>query len=206
MTRTLTRCLAAAVVALGCGAETDTSTPDAAVDETPRVALETTLGTITLELDRARAPETVKHFVTHVRSGFYDGVVVHRIEPGFVIQIGGWQPDGRERKTSAFPVPNENPNGLANVRGTLAMARTSDPHSGLVDFFINLVDNRSKLDFRDSSVTGFGYVVFGNVVAGMDIVDMIARIPTEAKSRQLRSYPLTPPVIERARLIEQATP
>ena len=187
------------VMFLAAACRGEKATPETAtVDPHPTVVLETSLGPIKLELDRDHAPETVKHFLTHVHSGFYNGVVVHRVEAGFVIQIGGWQPDGRERKTSAFPVANENPNSLSNLRGTISMARTSDPHSGLVDFFINLVDNRDKLDFRDSSVAGFGYVVFGKVVEGMDVVDSIARLPIERKSRRLRSYPSETPVIERA--------
>ena len=187
-----------AAIALACAPADDAAESDAATDEPVTVVFETNLGEIVAEMDDEHAPETVRHFLTHVRSRFYDGVVVHRVEPGFVIQAGGWQPDGRERNTSAYPVANENPNGRSNTRGTLSMARTSDPHSGLVDFFINLVDNAARLDFRDSTVAGFGYVVFGDIVSGMDVVDSIARIPTESRGRSLRAYPVQDVVITRA--------
>ena len=118
-----------------------------------------------------------------------------------MIQAGGFQPDLRERKTSAFPVANENPSGLLNVRGTIAMARTTDPHSGLVDFFFNLVDN-PKLDFRDSTVEGWGYVAFGRIVEGLDVMDSIARIPTERRTRVLRTFPVAPVVITSAQIRE----
>ncbi len=191
--------VAAMLMGLGCVSGDQPATEEtAAPAESITVVFETNLGDIVAELDPGRAPETVRHFVTHVRSQFYDGVVFHRVEPGFVIQAGGWQPDRRERNTSAFPVANENPNGLSNARGTIAMARTSDPHSGLVDFFINLADNQGRLDFRDSTVAGFGYVVFGRVTQGMEVVDSIARIPTRAMGRRLRSYPVEDVIISRA--------
>jgi cyclophilin family peptidyl-prolyl cis-trans isomerase len=190
---------------LGCAPGEKPATDETAGDLPTTVVFETNIGKIVAELDRDAAPETVRHFVTHVRSKFYDGVVFHRVEPGFVIQAGGWQPDGRERNTSAFPVANENPNGLSNTRGTIAMARTSDPHSGLVDFFISLVDNSGRLDFRDSTVAGFGYVVFGNIVEGMDVVDSIARIPTVNRGRGRRAYPIEDVIIEKAYL-RAATP
>ena len=191
------------IMAVGCTADERPDTDDAA-DGPVIVVFETNLGEIVAELDPEHAPETVRHFLTHVRSKFYDGVVFHRVAPGFVIQAGGWQTDGRERNTSAFPVANENPNGRTNARGTLSMARTSDPHSGLVDFFINLVDNASRLDFEDSTGTGrgFGYVVFGTITSGMDIVDSIARIPTTNRGRGRQTYPVEDVVIGRAYLRE----
>lgn len=166
----------------------------------PVVVFETSLGTIVAELAPDHAPQTVRHFLTHVRSQFYDGVIVHRVEPGFVIQAGGHQPDTSERRTSAFPVANENPTGLLNTRGTLALARTADPHSGLVDFFINLADN-AKLDYRDSTAEGWGYVVFGRVIEGMDVVDAIAGTPTRPQGR-LRNLPIEPIIIDHAYIRE----
>ncbi len=183
--------------AIGCTAGDQPATEEATDDGPITVVFETNLGEIVAEMESEHAPETVRHFLTHVRSRFYDGVVFHRVAPGFVIQAGGWQPDGRERNTSAYPVANENPTGQTNARGTLAMARTSDPHSGLVNFFINLVDNAGRLDFRDSTTAGFGYVVFGRVTSGMDVVDSIARIPTSSRGRGRRSYPVEDVVIGR---------
>jgi cyclophilin family peptidyl-prolyl cis-trans isomerase len=162
----------------------------------PVVVLETNLGDIVIELEPARAPETVRHFLRHVRSRFYDSVMFHRVVPGFVVQAGGYMPDMRERKTSAYPIANENPTGLTNLRGTVAMARQSDPHSALVDFYINLADN-PRLDFRDSTAAGFGYVVFGRVLSGMEVADSLARIPTRPRNR-LTSVPVEPVVIRRA--------
>ncbi len=185
------------IFAIGCTSGEQPATKEATEDAPITVVFETNLGEIVAEMDLEHAPETVRHFVTHVRSRFYDGVVFHRVEPGFVIQAGGWQPDGRERNTNAYPVANENPTGQTNARGTLAMARTSDPHSGLVNFFINLVDNAGRLDFRDSTAAGFGYVVFGRITSGMDVVDSIARIPTSSRGRGRRSYPVEDVVIGR---------
>jgi len=189
--------MALVILAIGCASDEQPVTEEAADDAPITVVFETNLGEIVVEMDSENAPETVRHFMTHVRSKFYDGVVFHRVEPGFVIQAGGWQPDGQERNTSAYPVANENPTGQTNARGTLSMARTSDPHSGLVDFFINLVDNAGRLDFRDSTTAGFGYVVFGTITSGMDVVDSIARIPTASRGRGRRSYPVEDVIIER---------
>ena len=192
----------AAFVALwivGCSGQ-DAAPATDGTSSPPVVVFETSLGTIVAELAPEHAPQTVRHFLTHVRSQFYDGVVVHRVEPGFVIQAGGYQPDMRERRTSAFPVANENPTGLLNARGTLAMARTADPHSGLIDFFINLADN-AKLDYRDSTADGWGYVVFGRVIEGMDVVDVIAGTPTRPQGR-LRSLPIEPIIISHAYIRE----
>lgn len=185
------------LVTIGCTSGEQPATEEATDDAPTTVVFETNLGEIVVEMDEEHAPETVRHFLKHVRSRFYDGVVFHRVEPGFVIQAGGWQTDGRERNTSAYPVANENPTGQTNARGTLSMARTSDPHSGLVDFFINLVDNAGRLDFRDSTTAGFGYVVFGRITSGMDVVDSIARIPTSSRGRGRRSYPVEDVVIGR---------
>jgi cyclophilin family peptidyl-prolyl cis-trans isomerase len=149
----------------------------APADDTPVVILETSLGPITLELDRARAPMTVENFLRYVDAGHYNGTVFHRVIPGFMIQGGGCTADLSEKPTGR-PVKNEAGNGVSNRRGTIAMARTSDPDSATAQFFINLADNT----FLDrSSASGAGYTVFGRVIAGLDVVDQIAAIPTGPK-------------------------
>jgi len=164
----------------------------AATDANPVVVLETSKGRIVMQLDRAKAPKTVENIVTHVDGHFYDGLVFHRVIKGFVIQTGMHIPDGRTRLSSAPPVPNEADNGLKNVRGSIALARTDDPNSGGVQFYINVKDNPS-LDFKAKTVAGWGYCVFGRVTAGMDVVDAIAAVPTRPDDD-----PVTPVVITRA--------
>jgi peptidyl-prolyl cis-trans isomerase B (cyclophilin B) len=135
------------------------------------VVLETSLGSIKLELDDAKAPVTVANFLSYVDEGFYDGTLFHRVIPTFMIQGGGFEPGLKQKKTKAA-IKNEAPNGLSNVRGAIAMARTSDLHSATAQFFINVGDNRS-LDDRRSP-----YCVFGKVVEGMDVVDKIKAVAT----------------------------
>ncbi|ROR32710.1 peptidylprolyl isomerase [Inmirania thermothiophila] len=173
----------------------------AAAAERPRVALETTLGRIVVELDPERAPRTVANFLRYVDEGFYDGTVFHRVVPGFVIQGGGFTPDLRLKRPHS-PIPNEADNGLSNRRGTLAMARTADPHSANSQFFINLVDN-PFLDHRDRTPRGWGYAVFGRVVEGIDVVDRIGRVDTGPAGPFPRDVPRTPVVIERAYRVEE---
>jgi peptidyl-prolyl cis-trans isomerase B (cyclophilin B) len=141
-----------------------------------RVFFETTLGKIVIELDDLKAPNTAKNFADYVRSGFYDGTIFHRVIPGFVVQGGGMLP-GLDQKKGSAPIRNEASNGRKNLRGTLSMARTNDPHSATSQFFINLVDN-SALDHKAPTGAGWGYAVFGDVVEGMDVVDEIAKVPT----------------------------
>lgn len=172
--------------------------PEAEAGSGPTVVvLETTMGDIALELDQERAPETVRNYLRYVRGGFYNGLTFHRVRQGFMIQAGALTPD-RQRRTSrdAFPVVNEAENGLKNERGTLAMARTGDPHSATSEFFINLVDN-TMLDFTERTAEGWGYAVFGRVIEGMNVVDAIAEVPVE-RWRQYEAVPLEPIVIERA--------
>ena len=140
-----------------------------------QVDLETSAGTIRVELDDEKAPETVKNFITNVENGHYDGTVFHRVIKGFMIQGGGMTSDMKEKQTRA-PIPLESRNGLANQRGTIAMARTSDPNSATSQFFINVKDN----DFLNQaqSPDRNGYAVFGKVVQGMDVVDKIRATPT----------------------------
>jgi peptidyl-prolyl cis-trans isomerase A (cyclophilin A) len=161
-----------------------------------KVRLETTQGTIVLELDAAKAPKTVANFVAYVKAGHYDGTVFHRVIPGFMIQGGGMTPDLQE-KPKRPPIPLESRNGLVNARGTVAMARTSVPDSASAQFFVNLKDN----DFLNAAASpdGHGYAVFGKVVQGMDVVDAIAKVPTAAKG-PYQDVPVTPVVIRKATL------
>jgi peptidyl-prolyl cis-trans isomerase B (cyclophilin B) len=135
------------------------------------VVLETSLGSIKLELDAVKAPATVANFLSYVDEGFYDGTVFHRVIPTFMIQGGGFEPGLKQKKTKAA-IKNEAPNGLSNLRGTIAMARTSDLHSATAQFFINVANN-GGLDDRHSP-----YCVFGKVVEGMDVVDKIKAVST----------------------------
>ena len=141
-----------------------------------KILMDTSLGTITLELDEERAPETVRNFAEYARSGHYDGTIFHRVIDGFMIQGGGFTKD-MNQKTTRAPIRNEAANGLKNKRGTIAMARTSLVDSATSQFFINLVDN-AFLDFRSPTPQGFGYAVFGVVTDGMDVVDAIAKVKT----------------------------
>lgn len=144
-----------------------------------RVLFETTLGNIEIELDEAKAPGTAKNFANYVQEGFFDGTIFHRVIPGFVVQGGGMLP-GMDQKRGNEPVRNEATNGLKNLRGSLSMARTSDPHSATSQFFINLVDNAS-LDHKAPTGAGWGYAVFGKVVSGMETVDAMAAVPTGSR-------------------------
>ncbi len=141
-----------------------------------KVLMETSLGTITLELDEAKAPETVRNFVAYAQAGHYDGTIFHRVIDGFMIQGGGFTKDMNQKPTRA-PIRNEAMNGLRNARGTIAMARTMVVDSATSQFFINLVDN-DFLDFTAPTPQGFGYAVFGKVTDGMAVVDAIAKVKT----------------------------
>ena len=141
-----------------------------------KVLMETSRGTITLELDEAKAPETVRNFVDYAKAGHYDGTIFHRVIDGFMIQGGGFTKDMNQKPTRA-PIRNEAMNGLKNARGTIAMARTMVVDSATSQFFINLVDN-DFLDFTSPTPQGFGYAVFGKVTDGLDVVDAIAKVKT----------------------------
>jgi cyclophilin family peptidyl-prolyl cis-trans isomerase len=145
--------------------------------QNPRVVLETSLGNITLELDLAKAPVTVKNFLAYTDAGFYDGTIFHRVIPGFMIQGGGMTP-GLQEKPNHDPIKNEAANGLSNLRGTIAMARTQVIDSATSQFFINVKDNLF-LNHRDNSSNGFGYCVFGKVTAGMEVADKIVAVATK---------------------------
>jgi peptidyl-prolyl cis-trans isomerase A (cyclophilin A)/peptidyl-prolyl cis-trans isomerase B (cyclophilin B) len=166
----------------------------------PQVELKTTAGTIVVELFPEKAPKTVENFVQYTKDGFYDGTIFHRVIPGFMIQGGGFATDFKQKPTRAA-IRNEAENGLKNTVGTLAMARTSDPHSATAQFFINVSDNRS-LDFRFPTQEGYGYTVFGKVVKGMDVVERITKVATGPGPAPHGDVPVKPIIIEHARLIE----
>jgi peptidyl-prolyl cis-trans isomerase B (cyclophilin B) len=140
------------------------------------VELHTNHGVIRAELDDAKAPATVANFLEYVQAGHYDGTVFHRVIPGFMIQGGGFEP-GLKQKPARAPIANEANNGLKNAKYSFAMARTSAPHSATAQFFINATDN-AFLDFKSESAQGWGYAVFGRVVAGSEVVDAIERVRT----------------------------
>jgi cyclophilin family peptidyl-prolyl cis-trans isomerase len=141
-----------------------------------QVVMETSKGTIELALDAGKAPGTVENFVTYAKAGFYNGTIFHRVIPGFMVQGGGFTPAMEQRPTRAA-IQNEASNGLKNARGTIAMARTGDPHSATSQFFINVANN-AMLDFTQAEGSGWGYAVFGKVTKGMDVVDAIVNVPT----------------------------
>jgi peptidyl-prolyl cis-trans isomerase A (cyclophilin A) len=167
-----------------------------AVAANPQVEIKTNQGTIVLELDAEKAPKTVENFLQYVKDGFYKGTIFHRVIDGFMIQGGGFTPDMKQKDTRA-PIPNEAKNGLKNAPGTIAMARTMDPHSASAQFFINLVNN-APLDYP--SRDGWGYAVFGKVVQGMDVVQKIGKTAT-GNAGMFQNVPTTPIVIESAQLL-----
>ena len=175
---------------------------DAAPAGLQQVRFETTMGAFTVEVDPARAPLTAESFLQYVRDQHYDGTVFHRVIGNFVIQGGGYLPDGTEKPVRGG-VPNESGNGLSNRRGTVALARTGDPHSGTSQFYVNVTDNIAL----DPSPTRWGYAVFGRVVEGMDVVERIASVATGSSGSFQEDAPLQPVVITTARVIgEAATP
>ncbi len=168
----------------------------------PQVELKTSAGVIVLELQPGKAPGTVANFLQYVKDGHYDGTLFHRVIPGFMIQGGGFTRDFQEKPTRK-PVRNEANNGLKNTVGTIAMARTPDPHSASAQFFINVADN-AMLDFRFPTQEGYGYTVFGKVVRGMNVVESITKVATGPGPAPHANVPAKPIVIESARLIEAA--
>jgi cyclophilin family peptidyl-prolyl cis-trans isomerase len=169
----------------------------------PRVVLQTNQGNLVLELEPESAPVTVDNFLGYVDSGHYDGTIFHRVVPGFMIQGGGFTAQ-LERKPIREPIENEAANGLKNARGTIAMARTNDPHSATDQFFINVVDNWA-LDHRAKDQAGWGYAVFGSVVEGMEVADAIVAVRTAPRGPH-RHLPVEPVVIERAYRSTAETP
>jgi len=162
-----------------------------------KVLIKTSLGDITVELYADKAPKSVENFLAYARSGFYDGTIFHRVIADFMVQGGGFTADLRQKKTRA-PVVNESKNGLSNLRGTLAMARTADPNSATAQFFINTVDNQ-RLDYAGDANPG--YCVFGKVTAGLDVVDKIRAVPTGAQGPFRSDVPTTAVVIEKVTVL-----
>ena len=160
-----------------------------------KVVLHTSHGAIALELDAARAPKTVANFLDYVRSGHFNNTLFHRIIDGFMIQGGGFTPEFRQKPTKA-PIENEAANGLKNARYSVAMARTGDPHSATAQFFINVADN-AFLDHKSRDAKGWGYCVFGRVVAGTEVVDRIKGVATGDRGMH-QNVPKEDVVIERA--------
>ena len=164
------------------------------------VHMVTNFGTIILELEAVKAPKTVDNFLQYVRDGHYNGTVFHRVIDKFMIQGGGFGP-GMTQKPARAPIENEAKNGLRNTRGTVAMARTSDPNSATCQFFINVVDN-DFLNFTAPTATGWGYCVFGKVVDGMHVVDAIKGAPTGSKLG-FKDVPLSDVLIEQVTLVDK---
>ncbi len=165
----------------------------------PTVLVETSMGPIKIELNQEKAPESVKNFLSYVADGHYTGTVFHRVIKNFMVQGGGFN-EKHERQPMKAPIANEATNGLGNDRGTLAMARTSDPHSATAQFFINLVDN-NFLNHTGKNPRGWGYAVFGKVVEGMDIVDTMGKVDTGASAPFRSDVPKTSIVITNVTLL-----
>ncbi len=174
------------------------ATPAPVKAANPRVALETSLGRIVVELDPAKAPRTVENFLNYVKTGYYDGTIFHRVIPDFMIQGGGFTADMKQKPTQP-PIANEADNGWKNHRGTLSMARTNDPGSATSQFFISVKDNKS-LDHTAKTPGGWGYAVFAKVVEGMEVVDKIVMVKRGNRG-PYGDVPETAVVIEKATLL-----
>jgi peptidyl-prolyl cis-trans isomerase A (cyclophilin A) len=188
--------------ALACGilvACTGIASAAETAAKNPMVVMQTSLGTIKLELFAREAPLSVKNFLDYATGGFYSGTVFHRVIPNFMIQGGGFTADMNQKKTNA-PIKNEADNGLKNLRGTIAMARTMIVDSATAQFFINVKDN-GFLNHTDNTAKGYGYAVFGKVSEGMDVVDKIAAVRTGVRMG-VPDVPLAPVVIESMKVIE----
>lgn len=168
----------------------------------PRVRIQTNMGDIVLELNKAKAPVSVENFLSYVNEGYYNGTIFHRVIDGFMIQGGGFTED-LQRKNAKAPIKNEANNGLKNNRGTVAMARTNDPNSATAQFFVNVVNN-DFLNYRSATTRGWGYAVFGQVVEGMDVVDKIRKTPTGPSGPFRKDVPKTTVVIQSATVVPQA--
>jgi peptidyl-prolyl cis-trans isomerase B (cyclophilin B) len=181
-------------------AETADSAANQETKEYSNVILHTNHGAITIELFEDKAPESVKNFIQYARDGHYDGTLFHRVIPNFMIQGGGFDTDFNQKSTRE-PITNEADNGLENTRGTLAMARTNDPHSATSQFFINVTDNGFLNHRSKASGQTWGYAVFGQVVEGMDVVDAIREVPT-GRHGMHQDVPTEPVIIERVELVD----
>lgn len=165
----------------------------------PKVKLQTSLGAITIQLNAEKAPVSTENFLSYVKEGFYNGTIFHRVIPGFMAQGGGFTKDFQQKSTHN-PIKNEADNGLKNKRGSIAMARTSDPNSATAQFFINYKDN-SFLDYTSPTPNGWGYAVFGEVTSGMDVVDAMAQIKTGNRGMH-QDVPQQDIVIESAEVVQ----
>jgi peptidyl-prolyl cis-trans isomerase B (cyclophilin B) len=163
------------------------------------VIMKTTFGEIRLELDAEKAPKTVANFLNYAREGFYDGTIFHRVIDNFMIQGGGFDAD-MQQKTAGAPIENEADNGLKNDFGTIAMARTMDPHSATAQFFINVKDN-DFLNHSGKNPQGWGYAVFGKVTAGSEVLDKIRAVPTTSRGGH-QDVPADPVIIESVEVVE----
>ena len=177
----------------------------ALAENSPVVRVTTTLGDIVLELNSSRAPKTVENFINYVNAGHYDGTIFHRVISNFMIQGGGFTKDLDSKrffvkKKTDSPIKNEANNGLQNLRGTIAMARTNDPHSASAQFFINVVDNQF-LDHRSQTTRGWGYAVFGKVIEGMDVVDKIRKVKTGSGGQFNKDVPVQTVEIQKVTVI-----
>ncbi len=173
-----------------------------ALSANPKVELKTSMGSVVIELYPENAPKTVENFLQYVKDGFYDGTIFHRVMPGFMAQGGGFTRNMQEKKTRPA-IRNEAGNGLRNAIGTVAMARTRDPHSATAQFFINVAEN-DFLDFKSPDEAGHGYAVFGRVAAGMDVVERMVKVPTTTVGPH-QNVPRQPIIIESARLLPAAS-
>ena len=172
-------------------------------EKNPQVLLETSMGNITIELFKEKAPITVKNFLDYVKEGFYDGLIFHRVIKDFMVQGGGFVPGMKEKRTDK-KIKNEADNGLKNITGTIAMARTPDPHSASAQFFINTKDNTS-LNHRDKSMPGWGYCVFGRVTQGMDVVKKIEAVQT-GNANMHQNVPVQDVLIQKIETIKNTAP
>lgn len=177
---------------------------NAASAANPQVVMTTNMGKITIELNAEKAPKSVGNFLNYVQQGFYNGTIFHRVISNFMIQGGGFTKDFQKKPTNAA-IMNEAQNGLKNVKGSIAMARTNDPHSATAQFFINVKDN-SFLDHRSPTPRGWGYAVFGKVIKGMDVVEKIRNVKTGRKGPFGQDVPLKDVVIEKVELAGVRTP
>ncbi len=166
----------------------------------PKVTFETNLGNIVIELNPDKAPKSTANFLSYAKSGFYDGTIFHRVIENFMVQGGGFTEDYKKKSTNSA-IQNEADNGLKNMRGTVAMARTGDPHSATGQFFVNVVDN-DFLNHRSKSQQGWGYAVFGKVIQGMDIVDKIRKTPTGGGGPFRSDVPKTTMIIKKSSVTE----
>jgi cyclophilin family peptidyl-prolyl cis-trans isomerase len=173
----------------GCGADN------------PVVVIDTSMGPIKVELYENDAPVTVKNFLNYANEKHYDNTIFHRVMKEFMIQGGGMTVDLKSRGGTNLPIKNESYNGLSNTRGTIAMARTSEPNSATDEFFINVVDNSQKLD-RKGGAGNEGYCVFGKVIDGMEVVDRIRALPTKALNQQFEALPIEPVIIKSIRRVD----